>query len=71
MAMRRFRLVRYEDVSGISGTGVVAEGCLFSAGWVVLIWLGERPSVAIYHNVEDLLAIHAHGGKTKIEWLDG
>src|SRR5205085_3748143 len=36
-----FHLLRYEDESGVSGTGWVAEGAVFSNGWVALTWLGE------------------------------
>lgn len=34
--MNRFELVRDVDVTGISGTGVVAEGVEFSDGTVAL-----------------------------------
>ncbi len=43
--MLNFRLIRDEDVTGISGTDIVAEGTLFSNGEVVVAWLGEDPSV--------------------------
>lgn len=34
--MKRFHLVRKEDASGVSGTGHVAEGIMFSDGKVVI-----------------------------------
>ena len=68
--MRRFRLIRIEDVSGVSGTGVVAEGVAFSTGKVVLSWCSEYRSVTVYDTVGDLEAIHGHEGRTRIEWLD-
>jgi hypothetical protein len=37
--MRLFSLVRDEDVSGISGTGPIAEGVEFTDGSVALRWL--------------------------------
>ena len=37
--MRIFSLVRHEDVSGVSGTGRVADGVEFNDGTVVLRWL--------------------------------
>lgn len=43
-APRTFELVRYRDPSGVSGTGVVAEGCLFTDGSVALRWRGENPA---------------------------
>ncbi|MCC7368260.1 MAG: hypothetical protein IT306_07555 [Chloroflexi bacterium] len=67
--MRPFCLVRDEDVSGVSGTGVVAEGVVFSSGKVVMSWCSEYASVTIFDNVEDLEKVHGHGGRTRIEWL--
>jgi len=37
--MRRFLLVRDCDPSGVSGTGIVAEGVQFSDGTAVMHWL--------------------------------
>jgi hypothetical protein len=68
--VRRFRLLRIEDVSGVSGTGVVAEGVIFSTGKVVLSWCSEYHSVAVYDSAADLLAIHGHKGRTRVDWLD-
>jgi hypothetical protein len=34
-------MVRNKDESGISGTGVVLEGAIFSNGMVVTYWLGR------------------------------
>lgn len=68
--MRRFVLVREEDVSGTSGVGPVAEGIMFSNGQVVVHWLTQLESVAVYSNVEVCMKIHGHDGKTKISWVD-
>jgi hypothetical protein len=68
--MRRFKLIRKEDVSKISGTGYVAEGCLFKDGHCVLVWKSNHSSVNVYSSVEDILFVHGHGGATKIEWID-
>ena len=38
-AMRRFQLRRNVDHSGVSGSGVVAEGIIFTSGAVVMAWL--------------------------------
>ena len=35
-SLKRFLLVRTEDVSGVSGTGVVAEGVMFPSGVVLM-----------------------------------
>ena len=68
--MRRFRLIRREDVSGVSGTGVVAEGVHFSTGKVALSWCSNLHSVTVYDGIEDLERIHGHEGRTSIEWID-
>ena len=58
--MRSFTLSREEDVSGVSGTGLVLEGTLFSTGMVVVHWLTPPPrgSIAIFDSMEQLLSIH-------------
>lgn len=68
--MRRFVLERIEDVSGTSGTGIVAEGIEFTNGMCALHWLTQLESVAIYANSKVLEAIHGHDGRTEIKWLD-
>lgn len=69
--MRRFRLVRHKDLSGISGTGHVADGVEFTDGTVVLNWLGEHATfVVLAGGVKAVLAIHGHGGATTIDWTD-
>jgi hypothetical protein len=72
--VRNFVLLRLQDVSGISGTGPVAEGVEFTNGKVVMQWIvpdkgnGIRPSMAIYDNIESLEAIHGHDGSTIVAW---
>ena len=68
--MRRFTLERAEDVSGVSGTGIVAEGVEFSDGHIVMSWLGYHSSTVIYDNIKDLDHIHGHEGKTRVVWMD-
>jgi hypothetical protein len=57
---RCFTLRRESDVSGVSGTGVVLEGVLFSTGVVVVHWLTPPPrgSIAIFDTLDQLLSIH-------------
>ncbi|MEV0291822.1 hypothetical protein AB0H36_47525 [Kribbella sp. NPDC050820] len=64
-------LFRHRDVTGTSGTGVVAQITQFSNGMVALCWLGEHPSVSVWDSLEALLAIHGHDGATVIYWDDG
>lgn len=67
---RRFVLVRMVDDSGVSGVGVVAAGCQFEDGTVVLRWMGDRASTVVWANIEDAVAVHGHGGHTRISWID-
>lgn len=70
MTMRTFTLQRTVDISGVSGTGVVAEGVEFSDGTAALRWRSGLASTAVYASVEDLVAIHGHHGATTVVWLD-
>ena len=67
--MRLFQLHRDLDVSGISGTGIVADGVVFPDGVTVIRWRGERRSTVVWPGVDDVEAIHGHGGATRIVWL--
>lgn len=68
--MRRFELHRDVDVSGVSGTGVVAEGVAFADETAVIRWLGPRSSTVIWSSIADAIAIHGHGGATRFVWFD-
>lgn len=68
--MRRFYLQRNADVSGVSGTGNVAEGCQFDTKWCALVWLSGKAAMAYYPDIETLESIHGHEGSTKIVWVD-
>lgn len=70
MAMRRFFLQRDEDHSGVSGTGVVAEGVQFTSGFVALTWLTHLSCMAFYHSADVMMKIHGHGGKTRLVFVD-
>lgn len=78
---RRFELIRTEDVSGTSGTGVVATGVAYPDGAVHMQWRnGENESLEIEENgcsfkpaptgVEATKAIHGHEGRTELRWID-
>ena len=68
---RPFVLMRDTDVSGVSGTGVVADGCASPDGTVTLRWRGGNPTSVVFHDngIESVEAIHGHGGNTRIVWL--
>ncbi|NES99179.1 MAG: hypothetical protein F6K62_22850 [Sphaerospermopsis sp. SIO1G2] len=64
-----FQLVRKKDVTGISGTGIVAVGCYFKSfgGLAVMQWLTEFTSTAWYiGGLEQIEFIHGHKGNTQI-----
>ena len=63
---RLFELHRDEDESGISGTGVVAEGVIYADGTVALRWKTETPSTSLFDSVDQVQAVHGHGGKTRL-----
>lgn len=61
--MRLFDLVRDEDVSGVSGTGVVAEVCEFENGWAAVAFLKHTAgigNVIVYSDIS-----HVHGTRRK------
>jgi hypothetical protein len=68
---RRFHLIRHVDVSGVSGTGVVAEGVEWTDGTVTLHWGGRYPTTTVWQDgIDALLTIHGHNGATTLKWLD-
>jgi hypothetical protein len=67
---RIFELVRFRDLSGVSGTGVVAEGCVFSDGSVALRWCGDNPATAVWPDIDSVLAVHGHQGATEVRWIE-
>lgn len=71
-APRRFVLMRHEDLTGVSGEGVVAEGVEFSNGVVALQWTSEFPTSVVFHQrgMESVEAVHGHNGSTEIRYLD-
>lgn len=68
--MRRFELWRHRDISGVSGTGVVAHGTEYIDGVVTLHWFGDWPCTTVWPCIDAVVAIHGHGGATEVRWLD-
>lgn len=65
-----FELHRDVDESGVSGTGVVTEGVVFSDGTAAMRWLTTHSSTCIYTSIDDVVTIHGHDGRTRLVWLD-
>lgn len=68
---RLFELIRHDDISGVSGTGVVVEGAQWSDGSVSVRWKGANPSFANWPDVQSLIAVHGHDGATELRWIAG
>lgn len=71
--MRTFILRRDVDVSNVSGTGDVAQGVQFDDGVVAMKWRdqplkGIRSSVAVWPDIDSVIACHEHDGKTRVVW---
>jgi hypothetical protein len=67
---RRFVIQRNEDVTGCSGTGLVAYGVEWPDGTVAIRWNSETPSTVIWGSIDEALKVHGHGGRTHVEWID-
>lgn len=68
--MRTFELHRDVDSSGVSGTGIVAEGVQFKNGKVVVNWTTKHSTTTVYDSIELVETLHGHGGNTRIVWLN-
>lgn len=66
---RLFELHRTADVSGVSGTGHVADGVLFPDGNCVVRWRSAHRSTIVYDSIADVIAIHGHNGMTSVRFL--
>lgn len=65
-----FVLRRNEDVTGVSGTGIVADGAIFPAAGksvCVVRWRGERGSTVVWDHLGHVKDIHGHDGRTVVE----
>lgn len=67
---RRFHLLRHHDITGVSGVGIVAQGVQFADGVCVLRWMGDAASTVVHDSIEDVRAVHGHGGLTSIIFED-
>lgn len=67
---RPFVLVRATDVSGVSGTGIVANGIQWPDGQAAIHWTGSAYPTTTPHpgGMESVTAVHGHGGATRVVW---
>lgn len=64
---RFFRLVRLNDISGVSGTGHVADVVVFSDGEAAVHWLGDYATTTPHpKGLASVERIHLHGGASRL-----
>ncbi|AKQ08372.1 hypothetical protein PQE66_gp057 [Bacillus phage PBC2] len=69
--LREYYLERNEDFSGVSGTGIVAEGVVMPSGKCVHEWSQSYvTSHNIYPNINAVQHIHGHEGRTIVKFYD-
>lgn len=69
--MRRFKLVRNEDVTGLTGIGIIAEGVTTTGGGAFLHWMTEHETFVYWPGgVDAILAVHGHSGATVARYID-
>ena len=64
-----FYLQRDKDLSGVSGTGRVADGVEFANGMCALSFHSEYPHCNVYANMRALLEVHGHEGATRVIFI--
>lgn len=67
--MRLFQLHRDQDATGVSGTGVVADGVEFGDGTVAIRWRGDTPSTVVWEDISAAYRVHGHVGQTRFVFL--
>jgi hypothetical protein len=67
-----FELYRAEDVTGISGTGVVAMGIVLPSGRAVMQWITNGLfTTNFYDHHREIEALHGHEGRTRLRYVLG
>jgi len=61
-----FHLIREEDATGTSGTGVVARGIVMPSGIVHMEWLSHVHTETRFNSLRDVELLHGHEGKTNV-----
>lgn len=65
--------MRHIDKTGISGTGIVAEGVQFNHSKCVVRWLTRNPSLVFWDSLHDFMqvSVYGHGeNSNEIVWID-
>ncbi|WP_280266567.1 hypothetical protein [Nocardia wallacei] len=64
--VRVFQLHRDRDVTGFSGTGVVADGVIWPDGSVSMRWRGRVRTTVTADRLADIETAHGHDGATRV-----
>ncbi len=64
--MKRFYLLRHEDVNSNSGTGIVAEGVIFDDSTGAFTCLTPIKTVTTFWKISEVKKLHGHEGKTEV-----
>lgn len=78
--MRTFKMIRKEDLTGTSGTGIVATGTVLNNGQTTLSWCVPAKvadgsyraitTITTYNSWQDCILLHGHNGRTFIQFDD-
>jgi hypothetical protein len=64
-----FRLHRVTDVSGVSGTGHIADGVLWPDGTATVRWRSDHPSTTNWdRGMVSVEHVNGHEGATRVVW---
>jgi len=74
--IRTFTVCRQYDETGISGEGIVIEGCILATGQSIVHWLYPPPrgGIAIFDSMSDFVKVHINphpSNRTIITYDDG
>ena len=74
--IRTFTVHRHYDESGVSGEGIVIEGCVLATGQCIVHWLYPPPrgGIAIFDSMSDFVKVHINphpSNRTIITYDDG
>jgi len=60
--MIKFTVYRLSDQSGVSGSGIIAQGVKFATGDIAVQWLTPAPNgdLQIKRSLDDFLNVHVH-----------
>jgi hypothetical protein len=64
--VRLFQLHHDTDLTGFSGTGVVADGVVWPDGTVSMRWRGPIRTTVEAACLDDIRIVHGHDGATRV-----